>query len=37
MTPLDFCFLMLAIAAGIGLVGLAHWRGTQNDESGWWQ
>ncbi len=37
MTLLDFCVIALALAAGIGFGGLAHWRGTQNDDSGWWQ
>ncbi len=37
MILLDFCLIALAIAAGIGLCGLAHWRGTHDDDSGWWQ
>ncbi len=37
MTLLDFCLLMLALSAGIGICGLAHWRGAQGDDSGWWE
>ncbi len=36
MTPLDFCFLMLALATGIGLCGLAHWRGVKDDDIERW-